>query len=155
MQAGRRRAMRHGNNRRRWSLAGVLAVTAAVVLAFPAAEQRASARIVAASVPVSIVTGSPSKTPTVSGNGRFVVYTAAPGANDGRTSSVWLDDRQTNTQVELTLPKDGVRLGDSVNPVISADGCVVVVTTEMGYDLFRDDDHGSRWDVYREILPVP
>jgi WD40-like Beta Propeller Repeat len=112
-----------------------------------------SARISPTIVPFSVLTTTPSNNPTVSGNGRLVVYVAGPGLPDGRTTSVWLDDREENTQVELTVPKEGVRLGNSVNPVISADGCVVVVTTEMGYDLFRDDDHGSRWDVYRLVLP--
>ena len=97
---------------------------------------------------------APSVTPSVSGNGQFVVFASAPGTEDGRTSSIWLDDRATNTLSELTKAKDGVRLGNSVNPVISVDGCVVVITTEMAYDLFRDDDKGQRWDVYRATLPA-
>src|SRR4029079_5656565 len=110
-------------------------------------------RVAATTVPFALLSQNASSNPSVSGNGEFVVYTAAPGTEDGRTSSVWVTDRKDRTPVELTQPREGVRLGNSVNPVISANGCVVVVTTEMGYDLFRDDDRGSRWDVYRAIMP--
>ena len=47
----------------------------------------------------------------------------------------------------------GTRTGRSVHPAISADGCTVAVVTELAFDLFRDDDHGERWDVYRRVLP--
>ena len=93
--------------------------------------------------------------PTVSDDGRWIVYQGQPVDDATRTSTVWLrdDDAPTEAPVELTRPVDGVPVGDSVLPVISGDGCVVVVITEMGYDLFRDDDGGARWDVYRLVLP--
>ncbi len=89
----------------------------------------------------------------MSGDGRLVAYTAAPPTADGRASTVWLLDRASGTTAELTVPVAGARLGDSVKPALSADGCVAVVVTQMALDLFRDDDTGSRWDVYRITLP--
>lgn len=92
--------------------------------------------------------------PSVSGDGRFVAFAGAPPAGDARASTVWLDDRSTGAVVELTTPVAGVRLGNSVKPSISSDGCVVAVLTEMAYDLYRDDDTDQRWDVYRRVLPA-
>ena len=46
-----------------------------------------------------------------------------------------------------------VRSGDTIMPVISSDGCVVVVQTQLALDLFRDDDNDERWDVYRLVVP--
>ena len=115
---------------------------------------RAGARVVATTVPFSLVTTAASSNPTVSANGEFTVFTSAPASADGRSSSVWLNDAATGLLTELSLPNTNVRVGNSVHPVISADGCVVVMTTEIAYDLFRDDDQGSRWDVYRATLPA-
>ncbi len=134
-------------------LTGLVAVVAVGGISSSAAPSRVAADSPTSNGPYSLVSSSPGVTPSVSANGQFVVYVAAPATADGRTKSVWIDDRTTNISSELTVPKDGLRLGDSVNPVISSDGCVVVVTTEMSYDLFRDDDRGSRWDVYRTTLP--
>ncbi|HEY4333550.1 MAG TPA: choice-of-anchor D domain-containing protein [Ilumatobacteraceae bacterium] len=155
---------------RRWAVGGGFAVLAAAVgigspmqlgraVADPAGPPSSGG---SASAPTDTPPPSPyallspvaATTPTVSANGQYVVLVSAPGTDDGRTKSVWLDDRSTNTLTELTLPKDGIRVGDSVDPVISSDGCVVVATTEMSYDLFRDDDTGNRWDVYRLTLPA-
>ncbi|MFT3852233.1 MAG: choice-of-anchor D domain-containing protein [Ilumatobacteraceae bacterium] len=102
---------------------------------------------------MSVVSG-PSRTPTVSADGRVVVYAAAPPTEDGRTSTIWLLDRSKSTTTELTAAVDGLRPGNSVRPVVSADGCHVVVVTEIPYDLFRDDDTGARWDVYQLTLPA-
>ncbi len=66
---------------------------------------------------------------------------------------VWLRDREADTLVELTVPADGLRPGASRQPVISRDGCTVAIVTELAFDLFRDDDQGQRWDVYRTVLP--
>ena len=134
-------------------MTGCVAVVALGGVSSPALPSRVVAASPTSSGPYSLVSPSPSVTPTVSANGQFVVYVSAPPTADGRKKSVWIDDRTTNTSTELTVPKDGIRVGDSVNPVISSDGCVVAVTTEMSYDLFRDDDKGSRWDVYRTTLP--
>lgn len=91
--------------------------------------------------------------PEVSGDGRFVVFQGAPGPDDSRSSTVWLRDQQTNVLTDLAKPTEGLRAGDSVMPTISDDGCVVAMTTEVAFDLFRDDDRGTRWDVYRSTMP--
>jgi Tol biopolymer transport system component len=98
--------------------------------------------------------GGAAADPAMSADGRFVVYTGSASA--GRelvTTAVWLRDRSEGTVVELTLPQAGVRDGNSGSPAISADGCYVAAVTEIGYDLFRDDDRKGRWDVYRLQLP--
>ncbi len=89
--------------------------------------------------------------PSVSGDGRF--YVAQGDPPDERTSTVYFTDRETNVTTEITAPPEGVRAGDTIHPVISGDGCTVVVVTEMALDVFRDDDTGERWDVYRARLP--
>ena len=71
-----------------------------------------------------------------------------PKATSAR-STVWLRDRSNGGEIELTQPQPGARIGDSTFPVISGDGCYAAVLTEMPFDLFRDDDTGDRWDVYR------
>ena len=92
--------------------------------------------------------------PALSADGRLMVFVSASGQpRDGVDSSVWLRDRSTDTLTELTLPQDGTRDGNSRFPAISADGCFVAAVTEIGYDLFRDDDRNTRWDVYRLQLP--
>ena len=96
--------------------------------------------------------------PTISGDGRYVVFhgqpPAGPDSNDTRTSTVYVTDRQTGETTELTpVPDDLTRAGNSLYPVISGDGCVVVTVTEMALDVFRDDDTGARWDLYRSALP--
>ena len=95
-----------------------------------------------------------SSSPSVSSDGRIVVYVGPPAIDDGRTSTVWMLDRGTGETTELTTPVADVRIGNSVHPTISADGCKVAVVTEMPYDLFRDDDLGARWDVYDRLLPA-
>jgi Tol biopolymer transport system component len=96
---------------------------------------------------------------SVSGDGRFVVYQGLPGggdpdvaATDSRTSTVYLTDRESGTTTEITTVPAGQRPGNSVNPVLSGDGCSIVVVTELALDVFRDDDTGLRWDVYRQRL---
>jgi len=88
---------------------------------------------------------------SVSGDGRFYVAQGDPA--DERAWTVYLTDRETNATTEITPPPAGVRPGDSLHPVISGDGCTVVILTEMALDVFRDDDLGARWDVYRVRLP--
>lgn len=94
---------------------------------------------------------------SVSGDGRYVAYQGRPSeeqleAGDTRTSTAYLIDRDTDQTVELTPVPEGVRAGSSINPVLSGDGCNVVVVTELPLDVFRDDDTGLRWDVYRRRL---
>lgn len=96
---------------------------------------------------------------SVSGDGRFVAYQGlpAPGdpavaGSDTRTSTIYLTDRESGVTSEVTPVPDGMRPGNSINAVLSGDGCSIVVVTELTLDVFRDDDTGSRWDVYRERL---
>ncbi len=143
---------RRTGTRRRLLLGSSLAVLTVVGVSPASAGQPVAAPTPPAPAPtVATVT---SQTPSVSGDGRYVVYAGIPAeAGDTRTSTVFLDDRATGAVTELTAPLDGIRPGNSVLPVISNDGCTVVVVTELGYDLFRDDDQGDRWDVYKLELP--
>ena len=96
---------------------------------------------------------------SVSGDGRFVASEGVPGggdpavaAGDARSSTVYLTDRELATTVEITTVPEGQRPGNSIHPVLSGDGCSIVVTTELALDVFRDDDTGLRWDIYRQRL---
>jgi hypothetical protein len=94
--------------------------------------------------------------PSVSDDGRWVVFEGPPPDGDVRSSTIWLVDRSEpvgSPPIELTPVDERIRPGDSVRPVISGDGCSVIVVTQLAYDLFRDDDAGDRWDVYRTPLP--
>jgi Tol biopolymer transport system component len=107
----------------------------------------------------SIGSGSGSNA-SLSGDGRYVAYQALPTASDDtsaavdpRSNTIYLTDRDAGVTAEVTTVPDGQRSGDSVHPVLSGDGCSIVVVTEMSLDVFRDDDTGDRWDVYRLQLP--
>lgn len=93
--------------------------------------------------------------PSVSGDGRFVAFHGAPAdpVNDSRSTTIYLTDRDTGETIELSPVPGGLRSGNSLYPVISGDGCSVAAVTEMALDVFRDDDTGARWDVYRSNLP--
>ncbi|MGB8857983.1 MAG: choice-of-anchor D domain-containing protein, partial [Ilumatobacteraceae bacterium] len=138
---------------RRWLLLG----SAAAVLTALGVTQAAAGRTASPAspvLPVAAVENADSQTPSVSADGQLVAYSGSPSTpGDERTSTVWLRNRAAHTLYELTTPTPDIRIGNSVWPVVSADGCSVTVITEMAYDLFRDDDGGSRWDVYRLLLP--
>lgn len=87
--------------------------------------------------------------PAISGDGRWIV---AEVDLAGRATAVRID-RVTGHTIELTPTPGSGRGGDTVHPIISEDGCVVVVVTELPLDPFRDDDVGDRWDVYRQVVP--
>jgi Tol biopolymer transport system component len=137
----------------RWLLAAMASsVLAASGLAQASAQGSLPASL--AQVPIVGIESQAGSNPSVSGDGRFVVYAGPPVTEgDERTSTVWLRDRSNGGQIELTQPLPGARIGNSVFPVISGDGCYAVVVSEMPFDLFRDDDTGDRWDVYRMQLP--
>ena len=140
-------------SRRSLLLGGVAAVLAALGTVQVAASGSASQ--VEPQLPAAAVEAVASQTPSVSGDGRLVAYAGAPTvAGDPRSSTIWLKDRAYGTVTELTVQSPDIRPGESVWPVLSADGCSVTVITELAYDLFRDDDGGSRWDVYRQLLPA-
>lgn len=90
------------------------------------------------------------RSPSVSGDGRFVVSLAR--ATDQRDETVLLDDRQLDVSIELLPMPDDLVPGESAWPVISADGCTVTVLTELALDRYRDGERGGRWDVYQRRL---
>ena len=145
------------STRRRWLLAvGALATSAGVgtlVHASTSARPATGDGVVGAT-PATAVVG---RFADVSDDGRWVVYEGRPLGPDTRASTVFLRDRTVadpaRAVTELTAPSPDLRSGESVRPVISGDGCVVVVVTQFAFDLFRDDDTGERWDVYRQVLP--
>jgi Tol biopolymer transport system component len=104
-----------------------------------------------AAVDIDIVRTSSvdSNHPSISADGRWVVFS---GFVRDRMS-VFRTDRDLNLTFEISPLPVGARSGDTIHPVLSADGCVVVAITEVGYDLFRDNDRDERWDVYRLVLP--
>jgi hypothetical protein len=100
-------------------------------------------------VPSDVIGGT---APSVSADGRFVVFTSlVPGSNSQTT--VLFRDRATGELYELTPPLAEFSSRSSRAGAISADGCVVAVITTTPYDVFRDDDTGERWDVYRQLMP--
>ena len=153
-RSGRRRAVA--------TLAGVLC--AGFVLSASAVDARASVALGGATTADAVSTIAPEgqalgSDAAVSGDGRFVAFVGLPGygdpavaAADGRTSTVYVTDRDTATTVEVTVVPEGQRPGNSIHPVLSGDGCSIVVTTELALDVFRDDDTGLRWDIYRQRL---
>ncbi|MDX2379441.1 MAG: choice-of-anchor D domain-containing protein [Acidimicrobiia bacterium] len=94
---------------------------------------------------------------TVSGDGRFVVYEGVVPLDDAvdapLRTTVFLADRTDGTNIELAPLSQVMRSGATIRPVVSRDGCTVVAHSEIAFDVFRDDDVGHRWDVYRTILP--
>lgn len=138
--------------RRLLLLGGAAAVLTALGVSQAAAGR--TAPLVGPRLPSAAVENTNSQTPSVSADGRLVVYAGAPTTpGDTRVSTTWIKDRLDGTVYELTSQLPDIRPGESVWPVISADGCSVTVITELAYDLFRDDDTGARWDVYRLLLP--
>jgi hypothetical protein len=127
---------------RRWA-GGGLAV-ALVVGAVGVRPAVADSRL--AAVSTDVVEASE---PTISTDGRWVVFAGLVGER----RSVFRTDRETGATVELSPLPDGVRSGDTIHPRLSPDGCVVAAITEVPFDLFRDDDGGERWDVYRLVVP--
>ena len=130
-----------------------------------AADRRAPAQPLQ-QLPVAVVESVLSQTPTVSADGRWVVYagvrevtaaadpaSADQSAQKVQQDTIWLKDRENDVVVDLTPSSTSLRVGRTVWPVISADGCTLTVITELALDLFRDDDIGNRWDVYRLLLP--
>lgn len=151
---------RTGRNKRR-TLAGSSALLAGTILSTSAGGAGALPDFALAQAEPAVVTeahttvgDADGANPSISGDGRYVVFHAAPTAEDDtRTASVYLTDRETGATTELSPAPEGLRVGDTMYPVISGDGCSVAAVTEMALDVFRDDDTGTRWDVYRSTLP--
>ncbi|MCE9621156.1 MAG: choice-of-anchor D domain-containing protein [Actinomycetia bacterium] len=115
-------------------------------------------------MPRTVVESVLSHTPTVSADGRWVAYAgvralraaesvATTEVDEKQEDTIWLKDRENDVLIDLTPSSASLRLGRTVWPVISGDGCTLTVITELALDLFRDDDLGNRWDVYRLLLP--
>lgn len=119
----------------------------ATSIAVPAVAPPTASAQTSVSLVVSDVDGANS--PSISPDGRWVVF----GGLDGERRTVYRTDRQSGETVELAPVPDGVTAGDTIHARLSADGCVVVAITEIAFDLFRDDDRGDRWDVYRLVVP--
>jgi Tol biopolymer transport system component len=137
----------------RWLLAAA-ASTALVALGITHVAAQGGVPTGLSQAPTVAIESQAGANPSVSSDGRFVVFAGPPATEgDERTSTIWLRDRSNGGEVELTQPQPGARVGSSTFPVISGDGCYVAFLTEMPLDLFRDDDTGDRWDVYRLKLP--
>jgi Tol biopolymer transport system component len=141
--AARQALRRCGSAARRPVLVWAIFVAAVLPIGFsqPVGAQDGVSLVVADVVDASM--------PSLSEDGRWVVFQGREG--DRRT--VYRSDRSTGTTREISVVPDAVQPGDTVRPLISADGCVVVAITEIAYDLFRDDDRRERWDVYRLVVP--
>ncbi len=140
--------------RRLLALAGVIAVAGGLgtMSQVSAGPRPSSPATTLAGLAEPSVVGSH---PSVSDDGRWIVYEGEPSDGSERSRTIWLRDASKfgAPELELSPTRDDVVLGDSVRPAISGDGCVVAFVTEMAYDLFRDDDTSDRWDVYRVQLP--
>ena len=152
---------RRKDRRRRWTLICPVAFLAGLLMFVNTGEVGATPQVLltqAEATPVDMSTGAVSAGigahPSVSGDGRYVAFQGAPPSpDDDRTSTIFFTDRETGETTELSPVPDGLRAGDSVHPVMSGNGCAVVAVTQMALDVFRDDDRGDRWDVYRTMLP--
>ena len=150
---------RNGRNKRR-TLAGSSALLAGLVMSTSSAGVGALPDVVVMQAdPVAAIDAHSSvgdaagANPSVSGDGRYVVFHGAPGVEgDSRSATVYLTDRETGLTTELSPVPAALRSGDTMFPVISGDGCSVAAVTEMALDVFRDDDTSARWDVYRSTL---
>ncbi|MEQ1873589.1 MAG: choice-of-anchor D domain-containing protein [Ilumatobacteraceae bacterium] len=127
-----------------------------------AADRRAPAQPKQQAAPVAVVESVVSQTPTVSADGRWIAYAGvrelkaadpASGAAAVQEDTIWLKDHEQDALIDLTPRRDSLRAGRTLWPVISGDGCTLTVITELALDMFRDDDQGDRWDVYRVLLP--
>ena len=90
----------------RWLLAAAASASlVAVGISHAAAQSRAPATIAPGStVEVESQAGA---NPSVSGDGRFVVFSGPAPRRRGRTTTVLLRDRSNGAEVELTRPQPG------------------------------------------------
>jgi hypothetical protein len=136
-------------------ISGTLAAAAGIVTFAQASEPPIPATDGGSTVVTQADVPLHARSPSISGDGRWVVYEGRPIDGSERASTVFLADLSdpSAAPVELSSPAPDARLGDSVRPVISGDGCTVAIATQIAYDLFRDDDGDRRWDVYQLRLP--
>ncbi len=134
-------------HRRRRTVGGAVALLSVVAAALVAVPARPSAAQTSGLLDTAVGAGT---RPSLSGDGRWLV---AERIDEGGRRTAVRRDNDTGATVELTPVPTGARAGDTVHPVISRDGCVVIVQTQLAFDVFRDDDSGDRWDVYRLVVP--
>src|SRR5258706_6746568 len=101
----------------RWLLAATSsAVVAALGITHASAQVNLPTSL--AQGPTVAVESQAGTNPSVSSDGRFVVFAGPPATEgDTRSSSVWLRDRSNGGEVELTLPLPGAKIGNSTLPV--------------------------------------
>lgn len=102
------------------------------------------------SLPTVWTTEAGGRSPSVSGDGRFVAYVAL--ADDGGGSTVMLLDRELDVVNDMLPWSSSDVAGAAAVPVLSDDGCTLTVVTELPLDRFLDDNDGYRWDVYQRRL---
>ena len=90
------------------------------------------------------------RSPSVSGDGRFIAHVAESG--DDRGATVVLRDRELEVVNDMLPWSSSESAGASSAPVLSDDGCTLTVVTELPLDRFLDDNDGYRWDVYQRRL---
>ena len=124
---------------------GFIVAAALVAASFGVPVRPAAASV--ALLPTDLVDA---RQPSLSNSGDWVVF---EGTLAGGRRSVFRANLGSSDVTELSPVPQSVRTGDTIQPRISADGCVVVAITQIAFDLFRDDDRGDRWDVYRLLVP--
>jgi len=90
----------------------------------------------------------PSFNPSISGDGRFIVFESqdpdlVPDDTNNETSDIFLYDRETNLTQLLTAGGNG----ESQTPVISADGRFVAFSSEAN-NLVASDTPGAVFDIF-------
>lgn len=126
-------------------LLGITLTVALVATSFGVPVGNVSASV--AVLPTDLVDA---RAPSLSNSGAWAVFEGT--VVDGRRS-VFRANVGNSQIAELSPVPESVRSGDTIQPRISADGCVVVAITQIAFDLFRDDDKADRWDVYRLLVP--
>ena len=109
-------------------LALATAAVALLVMASFVAESRAARG--EPTVEVAAAEVSDARGPSISADGRWVVFTGTVGPR----RTVLRTDLVANTTVELSPVPDSAPSGDTIQPELSADGCVVVGTSHHFVD---------------------
>ena len=120
--------LRQGRVARCCAAVGLVALVVGSAVAVSSGSTSADAGAApAGNVALASDTVADASAPSISGDGRWVVF----GGTDGGRRTVFRTDRETGATVELSpLPRD-VDEGDTIHARLSADGCVVVALTEI------------------------
>jgi len=94
---------------------------------------------------------SPSREPSVSGDGRYVAYTSDNSGivtnDNNRTSDVFRYDRQSGGTVLVSVGFGGNAAGNSGQPSISGDGSMVAFTSSAN-DVLLPQNNGASFQVF-------